>query len=124
MFEFEDGFNELDQLWKPNLRETSQHRKYRAASLLTEIFANTTADDKVISLVTHLGLISSILDVVGHRSYTMQTGGLIPVVIHKRKTKQRLTIWINQIKHIPIFVQIRQNPLVVHQVIILLLPLD
>ena len=89
MFEFEDGFNELDELWKPNLRETSQHRKYRAASLLTEIFANTTADDKVISLVTHLGLISSILDVVGHRSYTMQTGGLIPVVIHKKKNKTK-----------------------------------
>lgn len=89
LFEFEDGFNELDELWKPNLRETSQHHKYRAASLLTEIFANTTADDKVISLVTHLGLISSILDVVGHRSYTMQTGGLIPVVIHKKKNKTK-----------------------------------
>ncbi|RCK66045.1 Phosphomutase-like protein 3 [Candida viswanathii] len=88
-FDFEDGFTELDELWKPDSRETGQHRKYRAALLLTEIFANTTEEDQVISLVSHLGLIGSILDVVGHRDYPMQTGGLIPVVIHKKKKKTK-----------------------------------
>lgn len=87
IFEFEKGFTEDDELWKPNKRETGQHRKYRAAALLTGIFDQTSTDDKVISLVSHSGLIGSILEVVGHRDYPIATGSLIPVIIHKKKKK-------------------------------------
>ncbi|EMG49215.1 PGA12 Phosphomutase-like protein 3 [Candida maltosa Xu316] len=85
---FEANFTELDELWKPDARERSQHRKYRAAQLLSDIF-DDAGDAKVISIVTHSGLIGSLLDVVGHRSYPMATGSLIPVIIHRKPKKTK-----------------------------------
>lgn len=85
---FEDGFTEKDELWSNSSRETSQHRKYRAASVLTDIF-EASKSDKVVSLVSHSGLIGSILDVVGHRDYPVENAKLIPVLIHKKKHKTK-----------------------------------
>ncbi|KAG7663772.1 uncharacterized protein J8A68_002632 [[Candida] subhashii] len=79
-FDFESGFSEEDVLWTPNVRENSQHRNFRAATLLTDIFRSNNGTN-VISIVSHANLISSILQVVGHRSWSLATGGMIPVVI-------------------------------------------
>lgn len=84
---FEDGFTEADELWSSSKRETGQHRKYRAASLLNDIFEQTSADEKVISLVSHSGLIGSILEVVGHRDYPINNAVLLPVLIQRKKHK-------------------------------------
>ncbi|EGW33713.1 phosphomutase-like protein [Spathaspora passalidarum NRRL Y-27907] len=79
-FAFELGFTESDELWNPDFHESEQHRNYRAAKLLQEIF-NENQENNVISLVAHSGLIKSILQVIGHRKWPMYTGELIPVVI-------------------------------------------
>lgn len=84
---FEPGFTEDDELWSNTTRETSEHRKYRAASVLTDIFENEEA--KVVSLVSHSGLIGSILKVVKHREYTVENAKLIPVLIQKKKHKTK-----------------------------------
>ncbi|KAI5961875.1 PMU1 [Candida pseudojiufengensis] len=85
---FEQGFTTNDELWKSDKRETGQHRKYRAASVLNDIF-DAHKDDKVISLVSHSGLIGSILDVVGHRNYPVDNAVLIPILIQRKKNKTK-----------------------------------
>ncbi|KAI5963963.1 hypothetical protein CANMA_003560 [Candida margitis] len=85
---FEAGFTDIDELWSNTTRETGQHRKYRAASLLSDIF-ELSKEDKVIGLVSHSGLIGSILKVVGHREYPVDNAKLIPVLIHKKKHKTK-----------------------------------
>ncbi|CAK9437619.1 uncharacterized protein LODBEIA_P19970 [Lodderomyces beijingensis] len=84
---FEDGFSANDELWSASKRETGQHRDYRAASLLNQIWDSTTEDDKVITLVSHSGLIGSILKVIGHRDYPIENAVLLPVLIQRKKHK-------------------------------------
>ncbi|KAI5961931.1 hypothetical protein KGF57_001559 [Candida theae] len=85
---FEAGFTEDDELWSNSTRETGKHRKYRAASVLSDIF-EVHKNDKVIGLVSHSGLIGSILDVVGHRDYPVDNAKLLPVIIQKKKHKTK-----------------------------------
>ncbi|KAI5958315.1 hypothetical protein KGF57_002670 [Candida theae] len=79
-FDFEPGFQDEDVLWSPVERESLENIYYRAASLLNDIF-HDAKDDKVISVVSHGGLLNAILAVVQHRLYSIPTGGLVPVVI-------------------------------------------
>ncbi|KAK6453694.1 histidine phosphatase superfamily [Scheffersomyces xylosifermentans] len=76
---FEPGFTEEDELWEADLHESTQHRNYRAAQLLSDIFVHDS--NMVISVVSHSGLIKSILNVIGHRKWELKTGQMIPVVI-------------------------------------------
>ncbi|KAI5950194.1 hypothetical protein CANMA_005384 [Candida margitis] len=79
-FDFEDGFQSDDVLWSPVYREGLENIYYRGAAFLADIFEDAK-DEKVISVVSHGGLINAILAVAQHRLYNLQTGGLIPVVI-------------------------------------------
>ncbi|KAI5966454.1 uncharacterized protein KGF55_000763 [Candida pseudojiufengensis] len=87
-FEFESGFSFDDVLWSSEYREKTEHCQYRAASLLRDIFDETSEDDKIISIVSHSGLIYCILDVVQHRYYGLSPGGLIPVIIEIQNDKK------------------------------------
>jgi hypothetical protein len=50
---------------------------------LDDIFAH---DEGVfLSLTSHSGAIRSILEAIGHRSFALQTGGVIPVVVKAKK---------------------------------------
>ncbi|KAJ5888547.1 hypothetical protein N7495_008588 [Penicillium taxi] len=80
---FEAGFEEKDLLWDPIHRESNEDRNKRLSRLLGDIFAN---DDNIfLSLTAHSGAITSILEVIGHRKFQLQTGGVIPVVIRAEK---------------------------------------
>ncbi|EGW33712.1 uncharacterized protein SPAPADRAFT_64947 [Spathaspora passalidarum NRRL Y-27907] len=81
---FEPGFNESDGLWGHKYRENSQQRKLRASALLNDIF---TSEAKVIGLVSHSNLLSSLLEVIEHRSWSLPTGGMIPVVITRDQSE-------------------------------------
>ncbi len=77
--EFEKGFSDADELWQADYREPKSARRYRLGSLLDDIFAH---DDGVfVSLTAHSGAIASILEVVGHRGFALETGGVIPVFV-------------------------------------------
>ncbi|KAL2868553.1 phosphoglycerate mutase family protein [Aspergillus lucknowensis] len=76
---FEDGFSEEDRLHVPDLRESDSARDVRFIELLSDIFASD--GNSVLSLTTHSGAIMSILHVVGHRKFTLETGGVIPVLV-------------------------------------------
>jgi hypothetical protein len=78
-YQFEADFTEEDLLWDPKARESNEDRNKRLFELLCDIFAS---DDNVfLSLTAHSGAITSILEVVGHRRFPLQTGGVIPVIV-------------------------------------------
>lgn len=80
---FEPQFSDADLLWEKDYREPRSARHYRLAQLLDDLF---TSDDKVfLSLTSHSGAIGSILEVLGHRRFALETGGVIPVFVRARK---------------------------------------
>lgn len=82
---FEPNFSDNDVLWEKNYREPRSAREYRLARLLDDIFAS---DNNVfLSLTSHSGAIGSILQVLGHRTFALETGGVIPVVVKAEKVK-------------------------------------
>lgn len=78
-YQFEADFTEQDLLWDPKTRESDEDRNKRLLQLLNDIFSS---DEHVfLSLTAHSGAITSILDMVGHRIFPLQTGGVIPVIV-------------------------------------------
>lgn len=82
-YQFERGFSEDDPLWDAHRRETNEERNERLAKLLDDIFA--TDENVILSLTAHSGAITSILEVVGHRAFPLQTGAVIPVVVQAER---------------------------------------
>ncbi|KAH8685948.1 histidine phosphatase superfamily [Tricladium varicosporioides] len=75
----EHGFAEEDPLWDAELRETDQAMDIRLREALDDIFSS---DDKTfISISSHSGAIGSILRVLKHRSFSLGTGQVIPVLV-------------------------------------------
>ncbi|KAJ5643524.1 uncharacterized protein N7484_006031 [Penicillium longicatenatum] len=82
-YQFELGFSEDDLLWDAHSRETNEERNERLARLLNDIFASD--ENVILSLTAHSGAIASILKVVGHRDFPLQTGAVIPVVVQAER---------------------------------------
>jgi hypothetical protein len=81
----EPGFSEGDVLWEADYREPRLARKFRLSQFLDDIFAN---DEGVfLSMTSHSGAIGSILEVIGHRAFALQTGGVIPVLVRAKKVE-------------------------------------
>ncbi|KAH7887396.1 histidine phosphatase superfamily [Phlebopus sp. FC_14] len=78
-YQLEHGFTEEDGLWKADVRENPQDIERRAARVLDMIFEND--QEQFICITSHGGFIGAFLRVSGHRSWPLQTGGVIPVVI-------------------------------------------
>ncbi|KAF2133753.1 phosphoglycerate mutase-like protein [Dothidotthia symphoricarpi CBS 119687] len=82
---FEPGFAEEDMLWRADYREPVSARRYRVARLLDDVFAS---DGGVfLSLTAHSGAIASLLEVLGHRGFALETGGVIPVLVRGRRVE-------------------------------------
>ncbi|KAF2787375.1 phosphoglycerate mutase-like protein [Melanomma pulvis-pyrius CBS 109.77] len=75
----EPGFSEEDPLWEADYREPRSARKYRLAQFLDDIFEHD--DGAFLSLTSHSGAIASVLEAIGHRTFALQTGGVIPVFV-------------------------------------------
>lgn len=58
-FRFEDGFEEHDKLWVPDLRETEEAMLVRARSAMDDIFNEDESTH--ISISSHSGMIATIL---------------------------------------------------------------
>ncbi|KAL5121418.1 putative phosphoglycerate mutase pmu1 [Pleosporales sp. CAS-2024a] len=82
---FEPGFVEEDALWERDYREPQSARRYRLAMWLDGVWA--TDDNVFVSLTSHSGAIASILEVLGHRRFALETGGVIPVVVRADKVQ-------------------------------------
>ncbi|KAF2732287.1 phosphoglycerate mutase-like protein [Polyplosphaeria fusca] len=85
--ELEPGFAEEDRLYEEDYREPPSARKYRLELLLDDVFTN---DGGVfLSLTSHSGAITSILEAFGHRKFGLQTGGVIPTLVRAEKVQGR-----------------------------------
>ncbi|OAA56786.1 Histidine phosphatase superfamily, clade-1 [Cordyceps fumosorosea ARSEF 2679] len=76
---FEDGFTEEDELWRGTEGETSAGQKARNKVVLDDVFTHDA--NTWISITSHSGEIASLLDVLGHRKFGLQTGQIIPVLV-------------------------------------------
>ncbi|SJL18575.1 uncharacterized protein ARMOST_22172 [Armillaria ostoyae] len=82
----EDGFSEQDVLWKPDVRETKAEVKIRAKQVLDRIF--TLNSSTYISITAHGRIINGLLACIGRDTYSLPTGGVLPVVIKGTRREQ------------------------------------
>ena len=78
-YRIEEGFAENDPLWNAKLRESHSQRLFRMKTLLDDIV--TSDDSIVISLTSHSGAITELLNAIEHRPFSLQTGGVIPALV-------------------------------------------
>ncbi|KAI9735884.1 MAG: hypothetical protein M1834_001349 [Cirrosporium novae-zelandiae] len=78
-YPFERNFAEDDPLWSATYRETDSAQTVRMKALLDDIFTSTSST--WISFTTHSGAIAAILRAIGHRTFSLTTGAVIPVLV-------------------------------------------
>ncbi|KAM0185316.1 hypothetical protein ACHAPC_005176 [Botrytis cinerea] len=78
-WKFESEFPEEDPYWRANYSETRGAENARFKALLDDLFMNDNST--FISLSSHSGAINTILRVIGHRTFSLKTGAVIPVLI-------------------------------------------
>ncbi|GME21826.1 putative phosphoglycerate mutase protein [Neofusicoccum parvum] len=78
-FPIEPGFTEEDPLWSATLRESSTAQVARLKTLLDDVFTHDA--NTFISFTSHSGSIGSILKAVSHRTFSLVTGAVIPVLV-------------------------------------------
>lgn len=76
---FEAGFSEADLLWRADVRESRAERRARVGLLLDEVFERDHG--MVSSFTSHSGAIGCLLEVLRHREWALETGGVVPVVV-------------------------------------------
>ncbi|KAL2056144.1 hypothetical protein ABVK25_003787 [Lepraria finkii] len=75
----ESGFTENDQLWEALHGETNNDQDIRSKKVLDQVFS--TDRSTYISITSHSGEIGSILRVLGHQEFGLNTGASIPVLV-------------------------------------------
>ena len=78
-YKFEKNFAETDPLWEALHGETQTDQNYRSKIVLDELFESD--DSTLISITSHSGEIGSILQVLGHQPFSLNTGAVIPVLV-------------------------------------------
>ncbi|KIW02254.1 uncharacterized protein PV09_06406 [Verruconis gallopava] len=86
-FKIEPGFTEYDELWNGITAESSTAQDVRSRAVLDSILASSSCKTSptYISITSHSGEISSILRVLGHRAFSLNTGAIIPVLVKVEK---------------------------------------
>lgn len=85
-FQFSPEFSEHDHLWDQFTpgREKLHEQFLRVNLFLESVFENDR-DHSIISITSHAGTIRAFISSIGHRKFTIPTGGMIPVVVKGRK---------------------------------------
>ncbi|RMZ83473.1 hypothetical protein DV737_g1588, partial [Chaetothyriales sp. CBS 132003] len=78
-YRIEPGFSEYDELWTGVTAETSDAQDVRSKQLLDHVFSHDPST--YISFTSHSGEIASVLRVLGHRTFSLSTGAVIPVLV-------------------------------------------
>jgi hypothetical protein len=78
-YTIEPGFTEYDLLFRQSTSETPTAQNLRSKTVLDQIFS--TDGETWLSFTTHSGEASSLLTVLGHRSFSLSTGSVIPILV-------------------------------------------
>lgn len=90
VFSFEDGFQEEDRLWVPNVRETIEQHAQRIQLFLEDVFDDEEDDegstskkvrDQVVSVTGHMGSLMAMYELTGHPDVRVSPGALVPILI-------------------------------------------
>lgn len=81
-YTIEPGFTEYDLLFRYSTSETPTAQNLRSKTLLDQIFS--TDGETWLSFTTHSGEASSLLQVLGHRSFSLSTGAVIPILVEAK----------------------------------------
>lgn len=82
----EPGFTEYDELWTGVTSETDSAQDLRSKQVLDDIFSSDCST--WLSFTSHSGEIASILRVLGHRAFSLNTGAVIPVLVKAETVSQ------------------------------------
>ncbi|KAJ5559604.1 hypothetical protein N7513_002003 [Penicillium frequentans] len=80
----EDGFSENDELWNGVTAETDAAEAIRSKKVMDEVFLQlkmAQESNLFVSVTSLSGEIGSLLSVLGHRTFSLNTGAVIPVLI-------------------------------------------
>ncbi|CAH2350535.1 probable phosphoglycerate mutase Pmu1p [[Candida] railenensis] len=80
-FQFEADFAEEDIYFKPNVRESVSEHALRLNKAFQEIFNENGKENPYICITSHSGTIRASLLALGHREFSVGTGGMIPVFV-------------------------------------------
>lgn len=80
LYKIEPNFVEYDYLWNGVTAETNAAQDLRSFVALESIFS-THHVGSFISITSHSGEIASILRVLNHRDFSLNTGAVIPVLV-------------------------------------------
>jgi broad specificity phosphatase PhoE len=97
-FSFQNDFCEDDELWGPVWQETAAQQRVRVRGVLDFMWDEGGArGEEFVSITAHGGTVAGILDNIGHRTYNLQTGGVLPVVVRgtKRRVHPKLPLGFN-----------------------------
>lgn len=83
---FDKGFNETDPYWTGVREETSDAQDVRSKTVLDDIFSHD--GNTYISITSHSGEIASLLRVLGHRTFSLSTGAVIPVLVRAETSSE------------------------------------
>jgi broad specificity phosphatase PhoE len=78
-YTIEPGFTEYDELWNGVTAESSSAQDARSKTVLDQVFSSD--DNTYLSITSHSGEIASILRVLGHQVFGLNTGEVIPVLV-------------------------------------------
>jgi broad specificity phosphatase PhoE len=92
-YKIEDDFTEYDGLWNGITAESSTAQDLRSKVVLDSIFGGSSCKSQstYISITSHSGEIASILRVLGHRTFSLSTGAVIPVLVKVDKIAGTIT---------------------------------
>ncbi|KAG6942477.1 hypothetical protein JG688_00018184 [Phytophthora aleatoria] len=77
--DFSDVWSDADPWWTPDHRETELHINDRARIFLNRVFYGHRATH--VGVVTHSGLTTAAMRVIGHRKYCVATAEVIPFLL-------------------------------------------
>lgn len=81
----EPGLPETDISWTPDYREKPAEHILREHVCLEQIWED--GKGVFLSLTAHSGTIAAILGAIGHRTFALPTGGVIPVAVKAEKLR-------------------------------------
>ncbi|KAH8919919.1 phosphoglycerate mutase-like protein [Atractiella rhizophila] len=80
-YKFEQGFSFQDPYWTPDVRETDAELSVRVKTLMDEVVEETWNTAQIVAYSSHSGALRETLGVVGHRTFSLVTGAVIPVLV-------------------------------------------
>lgn len=95
-YTFEKGFVENDPLWVALHGETNVDQLIRSKKVLDQVYAELTKETEFVSVTSHSGEIGALLQVLGHRSFSLSTGAVIPVLVKAEKLEEPAPTTVTQ----------------------------